>query len=112
MSFSNCLTVFLALLFLSVLLQWFRAFKRKRLVASVDPADLGQDGLLRWRQIEDGFDFMFKDFRKLRILKQDISRFGEQFQSDWESYRRLSRLEMAVTSLMLIFGASAFLFCK
>jgi len=107
----SCLTIFLALFAASVVLQWFRAMKRKKLVASVNPVKLDAEDQASWRSIENSLDFMFKDFRKLQIIKRNGERFGSRFQSKLTGYRRFSRIEMAVTFSMLVFGLTAFLFC-
>jgi hypothetical protein len=107
----SCLTVFLGLLAASVVLQWVRATSRKRLVASVDFLELAPAEQERWRSIDRSPDFLFKDFRKLQLLKRNPDRFGVGFPARLASYRRISRVEMTVTLAMLAFGITAFLFC-
>lgn len=112
MTFSTCLVVFLALLLASIALQWARAVNRKRLVASCDRGLLGSDEQSAWHDIDAGLDFMFRDFRKLRIIRRNLGAFDDGYRTMWVAYRRLSRLEMTVTTSMLAFGALAFLFCR
>ena len=85
--------------------------KRKKLVARVDPAKLDPEDQVHWKSIGESFDFMFKDFRKLQIVKQNTKRFADDVQSRLASYRRFSRVEMTVAISMLVFGLTAFLFC-
>ena len=60
---------------------------------------------------EQRLDFLFKDFRKLQILKRNLNRVTEDTRRVWKNYRDFSRAEMAVTAAMLIFAATAFLVC-
>jgi hypothetical protein len=112
MTTSICLAIFLGLFLASVVLQWIRAKKRKQLVWMVDPAVLTPSDQSRWHSIEKSSDFMFKDFRKLQILKRNSQGLAEDIRVVLVNYRRFSRIEMLVTASMLIFGSIAFLICN
>jgi len=103
--------VFLALLAASLALQWFRARKRQGLVRQADPARLSSEYQARWNRSDRGFDPLFKDFRKLQLVKKNLNRFPAEIGDSWRRYRRISRLEMAVTSGMVLFALTAFRIC-
>jgi len=111
-SIDLCLFVFLALLAASLLMQWFRARKRRKLVRSVNPEHFGASDQEKWRSVEDSFDFMFKDFRKLQLLKKNLGRFSSELNAEFSRYRIFSRIEMVITLSMLLFAATAFLICS
>jgi len=106
-----CLIVFLALFLASVIMQWMRAGKRKDLVQKTDSGHFSLADQEKWNGIENSFDFLFKDFRKLQIIKKNRSLLGEDNHSRFKDYRRFSRMEILVTVSMLIFGMTAYLFC-
>jgi hypothetical protein len=108
---STCIVIFLALLIASMVMQWVRARARKKLVLLANPVLLASGDQDKWHSIDKSFDFMFKDFRKLQIAKRNLFKFPQDFQSSYQRYRIISRLEISITSIMLIFGATAFLFC-
>ena len=66
----------------------------------------------RWDRIGRGLDPLFKDFRKLQIVKKNLARFPADIGDAWRQYRRFSRLEMAVTAAMILFALSAFRICS
>ena len=109
---SICLAVFLGLFLASVVLQWIRAKKRQKLVRMVDPASLAPADQSRWYSVEKSFDFMFKDFRKLQILKRNSQGLSGDMRTGLVHYRRFSLIEMLVTVSMLLFGSIAFLICN
>jgi hypothetical protein len=111
-STSICLVVFLGLFLASVVLQSMRAKKRQQLVRMVVPAMLTPSDQSRWHSVEKSFDFMFKDFRKLQILKRHSQDLSSEIRAELVHYRRFSRLELFVTASMLIFGSIAFLICN
>ena len=106
-----CFLIFVMLLIASMVMQWIRAKKRQRLVRTADPLVLPAEDRDRWLSVEGGLDFLFKDFRKLQILKRNLNRVTEDTRRVWKNYRDFSRAEMAVTAAMLIFAATAFLVC-
>lgn len=108
----TCVAVFLGLLLASMLMQWVRAKMRKKLIQLVDPALLIPIDQEKWISVEKSFDFMFKDFRKLQIVKKNVGRLSGDFQVKLNHYRIFSRTEIFVTVSMLLFGSIAFLFCN
>ena len=106
-----CVWIFLALLAASLSMQWIRAKKRQQLVRSAAPARLSPEYRDQWGRIDRGFDPLFKDFRKLQILKKNLAHFPSEIGAAWRQYRRTSRLEMAVTAAMILFALSAFRVC-
>jgi hypothetical protein len=107
----TCFLVFVILLLASLVMQWLRARKRQRLVRMLDPALLSATDQDKWLSIGSGPDFMFRDFRKLQILKRNLGRVTDEIRLRWANYRGFSRAEMAVTASMLIFAATAFRIC-
>jgi hypothetical protein len=101
----------MALFLGSIWMQWLRARKRQRLVRLVNPELLAASDRVKWISVDRSFDFLFKDFRKLQILKSNLEYMPESVRHRWNRYRRFSRFEMAVTASMLIFAATAFLIC-
>ena len=101
-----CLLVFLFLFLGSIAMQWFRARKRQHLVRLVNPRQLRDDSRVKWEAIDRSLDFLFKDFRKLQVLKSNLDGMPGPVRHYWERYRRFSRYEMAVTAAMLIFAAA------
>ena len=106
-----CVWIFLALLVASLSMQWIRAKKRRRLVRSVDPSALGSTDHGRWDRIERSFDPLFKDFRKLQLLKKNLAKYPAELGEAWRRYRRISRFEIAVTAAMILFALIAFRIC-
>ena len=111
LSAESCFLVFVMLLIASMVMQWIRAKKRQRLVRTADPLVLPAEDRDQWLSIEGGMDFLFKDFRKLQILKRNLDRATEDTRILWKNYRGFSRAEMAVTFAMVLFAAMAFLVC-
>ena len=107
----KCVVVFLLLLIASILMQWVRARSRKKLVQSANIGLLGVEDQQKWLSIQNSFDPMFKDFRKLQVFKRNISKYSNEVISRFKRYRSISRLELTVTVTMLIFGSTAYLFC-
>lgn len=107
----TCVLIFLALFIASVLMQWVKARRRKKLVQTSDIGVLGPKDQQKWLSIQNSFDPIFKDFRKLRIFKRNLSKYQSNEISKYKRYRTISRLEMTVTASMLIFGATAYLYC-
>jgi hypothetical protein len=106
-----CLFIFISLFVSSVFLQWMRAKKRQQIVRNTDPAQLSAVNQQKWNFVEGSIDFMFRDFRKLQILKKSADRLSAESRTKLAHYRWFSRLEITVTASMFIFGAIAFLFC-
>ena len=109
---SICLAVFLGLFIASVVMQWIRAKKRQQLVRMVDPQFFDSTDQSKWRSLENSFDFLLKDFRMLQVVKKNSDKLPEILQARLNRYRRFSRIELLVTSSMLIFGSIAFLICN
>ncbi len=109
---SICLAVFLGLFIASVVMQWIRAKKRQQLVRMVDPHFFDSADQSKWRSLENSFDFLLKDFRMLQVVKKNSDKLPEILQVRLNRYRRFSRIELLVTSSMLIFGSIAFLICN
>jgi len=107
-----CLLVFLGLFAASVTMQWVRARKRRRLVWSVDPALLVAADQEKWLSVERSFDFMFKDFRKLQLVKKNLDQLSGECKTEYNRYRRFSRAEILVTVSMLAFAATAYRICN
>jgi len=110
-STTACLSVFIGLLIASMVLQFIRAGKRKKLVQMVDPATLATGDQHKWGSLDRGFDFLFRDFRKLQIVKRNTQRLSNEVRDGLGRYRSFSRVEIVVTISMLLFGAFAFYFC-
>ena len=107
-----CLFIFTGLLMASMVMQWVRAKKRRHLVRIVDVASLLPADQQKWYSIEKSFDFMFKDFRKLQIVKKNAGRFSDEFRAELRRYRQFSRIELLITSSMLLFASIAFSICR
>jgi hypothetical protein len=95
-----------------MVMQFIRAKKRQKLVRKFDPAELNSTDQHKWVAVENSFDFMFKDFRKLQILKRNTDSCSHHILEKLGQYRKFSRLEMLVTSSMILFGLTAHLFCE
>jgi len=106
-----CLAVFLGLFIASMIMQWLRAAVRKELLKSVETGILDPDEQERWKSLDQGVDIIFRDFRKLQLVKRKLNRFSPEFNTEFDRYRYISRAEMTVTASMLVFGATAFLMC-
>lgn len=107
----TCVVIFLALLIASMLMQWVRARNRKKLVQSSDIGVLDSKDQQKWLSIQNSPDPIFKDFRLLQIFKRNLSKYSRDLITNYKRYRSISRLEMTVTATMLIFGATAYLYC-
>ncbi len=107
----TCVVIFLALLVASVSLQWVRARHRKKLVQSSNIGVLDPGDQQKWLSIQNSLDPIFKDFRFLQIFKRNLSKYSSESITSYRRYRSISRLEMTVTATMLIFGATAYLYC-
>lgn len=112
MVIGNCALVFLTLLVASMLMQFVRARKRKRLVLQVNHALLSAEDQERWNSVNRSFDFMFKDFRKLQIMKKNAQQLPDGLVRELDRYRLFSKFELLVTASMLLFGVSAYSFCN
>jgi len=95
-----------------MVMQFILAKKRQKLVRKFNPAVLNSTDQNKWVSVENSFDFMFKDFRKLQVLKRNTDSCSDLILEKLGQYRRFSRLEMVVTSSMLLFGLTAHLFCE
>jgi hypothetical protein len=111
-STSICVTVFLGLFAASVVMQWIRAKKRQKLVRMVDPQIFDIVDQSKWHSIDNGVDFLLKDFRMLQIVKKNSGKLPENLHVSLERYRRFSRAEILVTLFMFFFGSIAFLICN
>ena len=113
MDFSTnaCLLVFIVLLISSIVLQYLRAGKRKKIVEMVDPTAFAIDHQHKWRSLDGGFGFVFGDFRKLQIIKRNSENLSGELRERLLRYRRFSRVEISVTVSMLLFGSVAFFIC-
>ena len=112
MNSSYCLLTFLILFLASVSMQFVRAKKRQRLVRQCDHAWLSATDLEKWNSINASLDLMFKDFRKLQIIKKNRQQFPRAYSNELDRYKLLSRLEAVVTVSMLLFAAFAIYVCK
>ncbi len=111
-STDSCLVAFIGLFIASMVMQFIRARKRKKIVQMVDPTALAIDDQYKWNSLEKGFDFMFKDFRKLQIVKRNSAGLSTEIRTRLDHYRRFSRLEILVTTSMLLFASIAFYICN
>jgi hypothetical protein len=111
-STDSCLVAFIGLFIASMVMQFIRARKRKKIVQMVDPTALAIDDQYKWNSLEKGFDFMFKDFRKLQIVKRNSAELSTEIRTRLDHYRRFSRLEILVTTSMLLFASIAFYICN
>lgn len=109
---STCVTVFIALFISSMVMQFIRAKKRQKLVRMVDPERFLTADQQKWSSIENSFDFLFKDFRKLQILKRNSDKQPDVIQMKLGDYRRWSRAEIIVTVSMLTFALFAYRICS
>ena len=109
---STCIAVFIALFIGSMVMQFIRAKKRQKLVRMVDPTKLLTADQQKWISIENSFDFMFKDFRKLQILKKNSEKLSDVIHMKLGDYRRWSRAEIIVTVSMLTFALFAYRICS
>ena len=112
MIIDNCVIILLALWLASVVMQFIRAKKRKRLVRQADRSLLSPHDQEKWRSVEVSFDPMFKDFRKLRIFKKYIEQSPDDFKTEFARYKIFSRAETTVTVSMLLYAVSAFYICN
>ena len=112
MVISNCAIIFLGLLLASILMQFVRAKKRKKLVQQVDQDLFSTEDQQLWNSLNSGINFMFKDFRKLQIVKRNVNLMPDNFVIALDRYKLFSRFEALVTVSMLLFGAFAYNFCK
>ena len=108
---NSCVAIFIGLFVSSMVMQWIRAKKRQKLVRMIDPTMLTPADQNKWGSVENSFDFMFKDFRKLQILKRNSDKCSDDIQVKLGHYRRFSRMELLVTTFMLLFASTAYLFC-
>jgi hypothetical protein len=109
---SLCLLVIIALLMASMVLQFIRGRMRKSLVRKIKPDMLTSIDRQKWQSIGQGLDFLFGDYRKLRLVKCYAATLPADLQEELRSYRRLSRIEIAVTTSLFIFAALAYRFCS
>lgn len=108
---NTCIAIFIVLLLSSMVMQFIRAKKRQKLVRMVDPNLLDPTDHHKWVSIGNSFDFMFKDFRKLQILKRNSEKFADDIRVKLGHYRKFSQAEILVTLSMFLFGSTAYLFC-
>lgn len=106
-----CLFVIIALLIASMAMQYIRATKRKSLVRGFDPDSLSATDRQKWQDLEQGFNLLFRDFRKLQIIKRNSHALNTRQREALSSYRRFSRVEISVTLSLFVFTALAFRFC-
>jgi len=109
---SKCVVIFLFLFLASLLMQFIRAKMRKNLVKKADPNLLPIEHRNKWDSIDNSLDFMFKDFRKLQIIKRNRKLLPNNIAEALRRYGRFSWAEMGVTISMLLFGALAFYLCR
>lgn len=93
-------------------MQFVRAKKRQKLVRRFNLTLLSRHDLEKWNSVSESFDFVFKDFRKLQIIKKARYQLPRDFLIEYDRYKRLSRLETVVTISMLLFAAFGYYFCK
>jgi len=67
---SFCVAIFFVLFVVSVLLQFQRARKRKEIVCAVNTSLFEAKTRQKWAHIDNSFDLLFKDFRKLQVIKK------------------------------------------
>jgi len=106
-----CVTIFLGLLLASMIMQWVRAKMRKTLVHAVNPGLLSPKDREKWIKVDNSFDVLFKDFRKLQIIKKNLPLLTDENTSKLISYRRFSCAEILVTVSMVVFAATAHWIC-
>jgi hypothetical protein len=107
-----CLIVFIGLLIASMVMQFMRAGRRKKIVQMIDLNTLAIHDQYKWHSVDKSLDFLFKDFRKLQIVKRNSERLSKEIRHRLSYYSRFSQIEIFVTASMLIFGFIAFYICK
>lgn len=112
MIISKCVFVILALILASMVMQFVRAKKRQKLVRKLDHSLLSVHDQQQWRSVESSFDPLFKDFRKLRIVRRNSSLLPGELKNEFDRYRNFSRVEILVTTSMVLFCVFAFYLCK
>jgi len=112
MMIDKCALIFLVLLATSMVMQFVRAKKRQKLVRRADRSLLLVNNQAKWDAVEASFDFMFKDYRKLQIIKRNMSGFPDDFKEEFERYKLFSRAEILITTSMLMFGGFAYYLCN
>jgi len=112
MSAGKCVLIFLALFIASMVMQFVRAKKRQRIVRQVDRTWLSTPDQVKWNSVNESYDFLFKDFRKLQIVKRNAHQLPEDLVIELGRYMLFGRLETLVTVSMLMFAAFAYSFCN
>jgi hypothetical protein len=112
MVMGKCVMAFMALLLASMVMQFFRARKRKSVVQRFDESLLSGQDQEKWRAVSGSLDFVFKDFRKLQIIKRNLSQLPEDLVNELGRYSLFSKFEILVTATMFLFGVFAYRFCN
>jgi len=107
----TCAVILLTLVVVSMVMQLVRAKKREKIVRSVDQSTLRERDREKWDDVEESFDPFFKGFRKIQLVKKNMSRLPDGLKSEYVRYRYFSMAEMLVTGLMLLFAGFAFYLC-
>lgn len=107
-----CILVFIGLFLTSLVLQFIRAKKREKLVRMADPSMFTDVDKARWETLDNQLISIFRDFRKLQLLKRNTSAQDQDIIERLAYYRRFSRVEISVTSAMILFALFAHKICE
>jgi hypothetical protein len=112
MAKNYCAILILVLILASIIMQFVRARKRQGLVRQVVGSRMPEEARQRLSRVDRSFDPLFKDYRKLRVIRNHTNLLTKSCRKEYETYRNYSRVEILVTVSMLLFCVFAFKVCN
>lgn len=111
MSKHVCLYVILLLFACSIALQYFRIRMRKQITSLAEPHVLGKAFEGHWKKADEGFGAVFKDFKRMRLVKKSTSNLPDHILERLNRFKILCTVEQATTISTLLAAAFAYKFC-
>lgn len=111
MVINKCALLLIVLILASIVMQFIRARKRQKLVRHADWSSLPAHCQEKRDSVDRSFDPLFKDFRKLQIIKENMELQPGHIREEFNNYRFFSRIEILITTSMLLFCGIAFYLC-
>jgi len=111
MSKHICLYAILLLFVASLSLQYFRIRMRKQLIDITEQFVLGKAFEDDWKKAGEGFGAVFKDFKRMRVVKKSTSYLPDHILERLQKFKILCTVEQATTISTLLTAAFAYKFC-
>jgi len=111
MSKHACLYGILLLFGVSFSLQFFRIKMRKKIIDMTEPLVPGKAFEDDWKNAGEGIGAVFRDFRKMRLVKKFAGLLPGQILAQLQNFKILCTIELATTLGTLFAAAFAYKIC-